>query len=256
MTAADVRGRFVWYDLMTSDPKAAEAFYKSVTNWGTQPMEGMPYTMWTAGSQPIGGIMDNPQQSAGVPPHWLGYIGVPDVDASVKQGESLGGKTHVPGKEIPGVGRFAILSDPQGAVFAIFSPKEGQPQPPEAEPAIGEFSWHELATTDYAKGFAFYQAMFGWEKKAEHDMGPMGIYLLFGRNGRELGGMFTIGAGMPMPPNWLQYVRVDSADAAAGRVTASGGKVLNGPMEVPGGDRIAQCMDPQGAAFAVHSKKA
>jgi len=83
---------------------------------------------------------------------------------------------------------------------------------------------------------------------------PKKFPVIFRRNGRELGGMYTIMPGMNMPPNWLQYVRVDSADAAAQRVTAHGGKILNGPMEVPGGDRIAQCMDPQGAAFAVHSK--
>jgi predicted enzyme related to lactoylglutathione lyase len=254
MTDSSIRGRFVWYDLMTHDPKSAQAFYTRVMNWGTQPMEGMPYTMWTAGGRTIGGVMENPQ-GPGVPSHWLAYIGVPDVDATVTQAASLGARTHVPPSDIPGIGRFSALSDPQGAAFAIFSPKDGTPQP-ETDPAIGDFSWHELATSDYASGFAFYQALFGWDKTAEHDMGEMGIYLLYGRNGRELGGMFTIGAAMPMPPHWLQYIRVESADAAVERVKANGGTVMNGPMEVPGGDRVAQCMDPQGGAFAVHSKKA
>ena len=86
------------------------------------------------------------------------------------------------------------------------------------------------------------------------DMGPMGVYFIFKRNGRDVGGMFNISKEMPMPPSWLHYVRVDSADTAAERVKANGGQVVNGPMEVPGGDRIAQCVDPQGAAFAVHSK--
>jgi predicted enzyme related to lactoylglutathione lyase len=123
-------------------------------------------------------------------------------------------------------------------------------------PNIGGFSWHELATPDYAAAFRFYQALFGWEKVAEHDMGPMGMYFIFGRNGTQLGGMFNKPADMPFPPNWLQYIQVDSADSAVERVKANGGKVLNGPMDVPGGDRIAQCLDPQGGAFAVHSRKA
>jgi predicted enzyme related to lactoylglutathione lyase len=248
---SDDRGRFVWYDLMTPDIKAAEAFYTKVAGWGTQPWEGMPYTMWTANGQPMGGVMSN--EGTGAPPHWLAYISVPDVEKALAQVGSLGGRTIVPGKDIPTVGRFAIVADPQGAAFALFTPAKGTGRP-ETDPGMGEFSWHELATTDYAKAWAFYEAVFGWEKRAEHDMGPMGVYLLFGRNGRELGGMYTIMPGTNMPPHWLQYVRVDSADAAAQRVTANGGKVLNGPMEVPGGDRIAQCLDPQGAAFAVHSK--
>ena len=120
---------------------------------------------------------------------------------------------------------------------------------------IGEFSWHELMAADYAAAFTFYEALFGWEKIEAHDMGPMGVSAFFGRHGAQLGGMFTMPPGMPMPPNWIQYIRVDDADAAAERVKANGGQILNGPMDVPGGNRIAQCMDPQGATFAVHSKK-
>jgi predicted enzyme related to lactoylglutathione lyase len=247
--------RFVWYDLMTTDPKKSEGFYTNVLGWGTLPFEGMPYTMWTVSGNPIGGIGE--VQPPGTPPHWIAYAGVDNVDAAVKKVESLGGRTLVPGTDIPNVGRFAFVADPQGAAFALFTPTDGGSGPgSDADPKVGEFSWHELATSDYKKGFAFYQTMFGWEKIAEHDMGPLGMYLMFGRNGKEMGGMFTIGPDMPMPPNWLQYVRVDSADAAAERVKANGGQILNGPMDVPGGDRIAQCMDPQGAAFAVHSKGA
>ena len=165
----------------------------------------------------------------------------------MKQTQSLGGGVIVPGTDIPNVGRFAILTDPQGAVFAIFSGAAGGH---DGEPAIGEFSWHELATTDYKKAFEFYSALFGWDKQAEHDMGPMGVYFLFARNGRETGGIYNITPDMKMPPNWMQYVSVDSVDAAVERVKANGGKVLNGPMDVMGGDRIAQCMDPQGGVFA------
>jgi predicted enzyme related to lactoylglutathione lyase len=246
------RGRFVWHDLMTSDPKGAEAFYPRAVNWGTQPWEELAYTMWTANGQPLGGVMDLPTE-AGAPPHWLAYVSVPDVDGASSLAESLGGKVLKPGADIPKVGRFAILRDPHGAVFAVFTSADPTPRP-DTEPALGEFSWHELAAKDYKQAFSFYEALFGWERSAEHDMGPLGTYFIFKRNGRDLGGMFNVTPDMPMPPSWMHYIRVDSADAAADRVTSNGGQVLNGPMEVPGGDRVAQCLDPQGAAFAVHSK--
>lgn len=246
------RGRFVWYDLMTSDPKGAEAFYPSSVGWGTQAWDQLAYTMWTANGQPLGGVMQLPEE-AGAPPHWLAYISVPDVDGSGSLAQSLGGKVLKPGADIPNVGRFAILEDPHGARFALFTPAN-QPPEPGSDPAVGDFSWHELATTDYKQAFSFYEALFGWERSAEHDMGPMGVYFIFKRNGRDLGGMSNIAPGAPTPPGWLHYVRVDSADAAAKRVTANGGRVLSGPMDVPGGDRVARCMDPQGASFAVHSK--
>jgi uncharacterized protein len=253
---ADVtsRGRFVWYDLMTTDPEKAQAFYTRVVGWGTRVWDGpQPYTMWTAGGAPIGGLMQLPVE-AGAPPHWLGYVATPDVDATVAQTQSLGGSVMVKATDIPTVGRFAVLGDPQGAVFAAYRPEKDSPAE-DGPPSVGQFSWHELMTTDYERAIAFYSALFGWEKIQAHDMGEMGVYLIFGRNGQQLGGMFNKPAIMQAPPNWLQYIAVDSADRAAERVTANGGTVMNGPMDVPGGDRIAQCMDPQGGMFAVHSRQ-
>jgi predicted enzyme related to lactoylglutathione lyase len=246
------RGRFVWHDLMTTDLPKAQEFYTQVFGWGTTVWEGgtTPYTMWTVGNTPIGGIM--PVQNPAAPPHWLGYISVPDVDAAVKEAQSRGGKVHVPATDIPTVGRFAILSDPQGAAFSVF--KGTNPPSADAPPKTGEFSWHELATTDFDAAFRFYEALFGWVKITDHDIGPMGVYRIFGRGSTSLGGMFNKPPDMPAPPNWLPYVMVDGAKAALDRVTSNGGRVLNGPMEVPGGDWIGQCMDPQGVAFAIHSK--
>jgi len=165
------RGRFVWYDLMTSDPKGAEAFYPKAVNWGVQPWDQMAYSMWTANGQPLGGVMELPKE-AGAPPHWLAYVSVPDVDGACSLAESLGGKVLKPGADIPNVGRFAILEDPHGARLAVFT--SAQPAQPDNDPAVGEFSWHELATKDYKQAFSFYEALFGWERSAEHDMGPLG----------------------------------------------------------------------------------
>jgi len=241
----------VWHDLMTADRAQAEAFYTTVANWGTQPF-GEQYTMWTAGGTPIGGVMDRPDPAA--PLGWLAYISVPDIDAAAAQLQTLGGRIVKPPAAIPSVGRFAIVTDPQGAMFCLFSPEGGQPAS-DAPPAPGHFSWHELATTDWRAAWTFYETLFGWEKQSEYDMGPMGIYMLYGIGGVESGGIFTKPAEMAGPPAWLPYILVESADAAAERTKAKGGQVINGPTDVPGGDRIAQCLDPQGAMFAVHSKK-
>lgn len=247
------RGRFVWADLMTSDPSAAEAFYTTVAGWGTAPFEGSkPYTMWTNKGTPLGGIMETP--SAAVPPHWLAYVSTPDVDAAARQAETLGGKIAFPPQDIPEVGRFAVLTDPQGVYFAIFQPKAEVPGH-DGEPAVGEFSWHELMTTDHAAAAAFYTTLFDWTLTSSFDMGGGWMYQMYGRAGRDLGGMFTKGADMPAPPMWLHYIRVENIKAAAKRVAAAGGTVINGPMEVPGGDWILQGLDPQGAMFALHAKR-
>lgn len=253
------RGRFCWFDLMTHDPQAAQAFYGRVVGWGTSIWEGMetPYTMWTNGDNPQGGVMELPEEAraAGAPPHWLAYISTDDVDATAVRATELGGKVMVPPTDIPTVGRFAVLADPQGPMFAAFTALGATPGH-DGTPELGEFSWHELATTDYEAAFAFYADLFGWEKTEAMDMGPAGIYQMYGSKGRTLGGMFNKGDDMPGPPSWLHYARVPDVHKAVEVVAELCGQVLNGPMEVPGGDWIAQCLDPQGAAFAVHHTKA
>ena len=121
----------------------------------------------------------------------------------------------------------------------------------------GEFSWSELYTTDHEAAFRFYEELFGWERLGTHDMGAMGTYLLWGRGGKQLGGMMTMPKemktpdGRSVPPSWMYYVTTPDLDAALERAKKQGARVLNGPMEVPGGQRIVQLMDPQGAAFAL-----
>jgi uncharacterized protein len=253
MAEVKPRGRFVWFDLLTTNPDATHAFYPAVTGWGTSQWNGpMSYTMWTANGAPLGGVMDLPETSR--TPHWLAYISSPNVDESVRQAEDLGARVLVPASNVPAVGRFAILSDPQGAAFAIFTPDKDAPgHEGEAEP--GEFSWHELATHDYPAAYRFYERLFGWERTSSIDMGGGAIYQMFGRNGVVLGGMFNRTPEMPGPPSWLHYVRVPNLDAAVDAVRTRGGEVVSGPMEVPGGDLIAQCVDPQGARFALHEKR-
>ena len=245
-------GRFVWHDLMTTDPEAAVAFYTKVAGWGTQAWDGpMPYTMWTANGTPIGGVMTLPP-GAGAPPHRRGYISTPDVDATAAATVSQGGAVVAPPTDIPSVGRYAVMKDPQGATFAVYTPAEGNPQTVSA-PAKGEFSWHELYTTDPAAAFDFYQTLFGWEKTSAMDMGDMGVYQMFGLDGVPFGGLMKKPAEMPGPPAWQHYVKVDDVKRVVEVIKSQGGQVVNGPMEVPGGDWIANGMDAQGGMFSIHS---
>ena len=253
-------GRFIWYELLTDDPEGAQPFYREVVGWGTSEFEGgempdeMPYTMWMNGETPVGGVMQMPDEAkaAGAPPHWLAYVATPDVDETNMKATALGGRVVNGPLDIPLVGRISIIADPQGAVFAVFTPVD-EVAGHEGPANVGEFSWHELVTSDWESAFDFYSALFGWEKTEAMDMGEMGIYQMFGRNGLTLGGMFTKTPDMLQPPSWLYYMRVPDVDAAAQKVTALGGSIVKGPMDVPGGDKVVQCMDHQGVAFALHA---
>src|SRR5207247_1974420 len=155
-----------------------------------------------------------------------------------------------PPQDIPKVGRFSVIADPQGAVIALLK-GSGPEMPRPAEATNGHFSWHELMAGERETAFRFYSQLFGWQK-TDAVPSPMGTYQMYGKGGRTFGGMATKPKDYPAPPHWLYYVKVDDLDAALARVKKGGGQVMHGPMEVPGGDRVAQCMDPQRAAFALH----
>lgn len=244
--------QFAWYELMTTDPEAAKAFYTKVVGWGTEPFPGMPYTILKAGEAPVGGLMELPEEARkmGAPPHWIGYVGVDDVDAATEKARRLGGSVYVEPQDIPEVGRFSIVTDPQKAAFTLFKPANLPDSPPAVPGSPGHIGWHELYAVDWEKAFAFYAEMFGWQKAEALDMGAMGIYQLFSAGGAPIGGMFNKPAEMPMPA-WLYYFTVADFDAATERLKSHGGKVINGPMEVPGGAWIVQAIDPQGAMFAI-----
>ncbi len=243
-----VRGRFVWHELVTPNAAGAQEFYSRTVGWKPQAWEQDPsYRMFAAPNGPIGGMIESRD---GVP-LWVPYVGVTDVDVAVEQATRLGAKVATATTVLPNGGRYAVLIDPHGATFGVHA---GGEMPPETPTGYGEFQWHELATTtDPIEAFGFYEELFGWEESGRHDMGPMGIYVLFGRNGEQKGGMFKKGdMGKPGPAYWVCYVRVKNVDRAVATAKDARGMLLNGPMEVPGGDRIAQLTDPHGAFFAVH----
>jgi predicted enzyme related to lactoylglutathione lyase len=249
-------GKFFWYELMTADAAASRDFYGHVIGWTFSEMPGgdMPYTIISAGERPVGGMLtlNEDMKAGGARPGWLGYIHADDVDAKVKEIEAAGGAVHLPPRDVPNAGRIAMVSDPGGAPFYVMAPRppEGSPPPaPIAPTTPGAFSWHELYAGQGQKAaFDFYSGLFGWESMHEMDMGPMGVYRLFGADGVQLGGMMDKPANIPVS-FWGFYTTVDGIDAAVARLKEKGGQVLHGPMEVPGGSWIAQAMDPQGAPF-------
>src|SRR5262245_32595642 len=194
MAGENIRGRFVWHELMTTDPEAAKAFYTAVIGWGTKEWEGPnPYTLWLWGESQMGGLMELPKEARaqGARPYWIAYIGAPDVDATTSRARELGATVDVPPTDIPTIGRFSMLQDPQGASFNAFTP--GGEARPETPPGLGDFSWHELATTDQKAAWSFYSDLFGWQSPAEWsmDMGADGVYQMYGRNGLMYGGIYT-----------------------------------------------------------------
>jgi uncharacterized protein len=247
--------KFVWYELLTTDPAAAENFYRSVVGWSAQDsgVPGIAYTILSAGATSIGGLMALPEAALkmGARPGWMGYVGVDDVDAGADEFVKAGGVIHKAPADIPGVGRFAVVADPQGAALTLFKAASGAEPEPAPQGAPGHAGWRELHAVDRDSAFAFYADRFGWTKGDAMDMGPMGIYQLFKAGGEEaIGGMMTKLEAMPVP-FWLYYFNVAGIDAAAKAVEAGGGQVLNGPHEVPGGAFILQGLDPQGGMFAL-----
>jgi hypothetical protein len=250
------RGKFIWYDVMTNDTKAASDFYKAVVGWNAAdfPMADATYTVFSQGETMVGGSMKIPPDAAamGAKPCWSGYIAVDDVDADAKRIADAGGKIVRPPTDIPNVGRFAVATDPGGAMFLIFKPGTEETPAPHAPMAPGFIGWHELYAGDLDREWDFYSKLFGWTKERSMDMGAMGVYQTFAINGVESGGM------MKQPPQvpvsfWNYYLGVDSVAAAMDRVTQHVGKVMMGPQEVPGGSWIIQGVDPQGAFFSLIS---
>ncbi len=249
---AKSRGRFTWFDLVTTDPAGAISFYTKLVGWETETWPGtVPYTMWVNNKVPLGGVVAQP---AGAPPgqapHWFAHITTPDVDEAVATATRLGGHVLVPAMDIPTVGRYAILADPQGATFSAFAPENPSPER-KGPPPAGEFMWHELSTSDAVAAFDFYHTLFGWEHTSQMDMGKEGTYYMYGRNGEVLGGMYTT----PQKPAWLHYIRVADVDRSALQIPKLGGKLGRPAMDVPGGSRIQLGTDPQGAPFALVSMR-
>jgi uncharacterized protein len=251
--------KFVWYDVMTTDVEAAKTFYSSVIGWRCEDsgQTGQPYTLCYAGDVQVGGIFAIPEHAKGMPPVWMGYIGVSDVDAYALKITQAGGTVWREPADIPGVGRFAVVADPNGAGFIIFKGNMDAGPAPAPFMATGHVGWNELHCGNLEQDWAFYSGLFGWQKGFAHDMGPeWGLYQTFGETSAPpgMGGVMKKMASSPMP-HWTYYFSVGDILAGAQRVKDNGGTVVMEPHEVPGGTWIAPCIDPQGAHFALIGNK-
>jgi uncharacterized protein len=253
----DYHGRFVWYELITTDVAAAKVFYTSVVGWGAQDAStpNLAYTLFTVGKGYVSGLMglSEDARKMGATPRWIGYVGVNDVDAAVDRVRRRGGAVHVPPTDVSDLSRFSVVADPQNASLALIKWLRPSQQQPADLDKPGRVGWHELLATDLEKAFAFYGELFDWQK-ADADRGPLGTYQLFSAGGQTIGGMFAKPPIVPAP-FWLYYFNVGDIDVAAERVRAGGGQVVEGPLELPGASWIVRCIDPQGAIFALEGKR-
>jgi len=246
-------GTPIWYELITADPLASKKFYDHVIGWTVDPDPMSPEMDYrginVAGGGMVGGVMRLTDDMAanGGKPTWLFYIGVDDVDASVAKVKANGGAVHMPPWDIPGVGRIAMVADPQGIPFYVMRGASDQNSTAFERTGMGKCNWNELNTPDQASANKFYADTFGWTYPDKMSMGEMGDYIFIDAAGQ------TIGATMTVQPHdsagWRFYFRTPNIEDTAKKVGEAGGSVLAGPMDVPGGDRIIVATDSHGVVF-------
>lgn len=246
-------GRFVWYELATTDTEAAKAFYSDVLGWGTGEASapGSLYTLFTAQGTPVAGLTKLPAEALkiGVAPLWTGYVAVGDVDATARKVELLGGTVQVPPRDLPNVSRFSVIADSEMATLIVVRGQRGGQHRSASVGVRGRVSWHELLAFDVERELSFYRDLFGWQKM-ESQAGPHGTYQHFSDGTETIGGV-GVRPAVWSRSLWLYYFNVAGIDAAAKRVVAGGGQVLVGPFSVSNGTQVLQCRDPQGALFAL-----
>jgi predicted enzyme related to lactoylglutathione lyase len=246
-------GSWIWYELLTTDTDAAIDFYGKIVGWTASKFPGpMDYNILSAGADNVAGVMKNPAPTA---PAWLGYVGVDDVDATVAKIESLDGKVHMPATDLPGVGRMAMVEDPQGAYFYVMRGESPEASKAYGRMELGKASWNELQTIDDTAALDFYGTVFGWKKSGAMPM-PWGDYSFLTPDGEDE----VWGAMMPRekpenPVGWNFYFRVPDIEVAHAKVKELGGTPFHDPMEVPGGERVFFATDPQGATFGLVAPK-
>ena len=246
-------GMPIWYELITTDVDAAKKFYGDIVGWTTttfpSPADGTPYNIFNYGESGVGGLMTLPD-GAPTGPGWFAYFHVDDVDAKVAQNGAAGGKTHMPATDLPGVGRIAMIADPQGIVFYLMAPDPSmgdQESTTFSASLPGRCSWNELVTSDQKTALPYYSSLLGWTSTEKMAMGEMGDYTFLDCGDTRIGAMMDR-ASPEQPLKWTFYFAIPDVDAAVDKVKAGGGTVIMGPMDVPGGQRIILAVDPQGAS--------
>lgn len=237
-------GKFVWHENHSPNVDQAKSFYTELLGWETETWKPgeMDYSMIKVGDQMHGGFW---KAEGGTPPMWLGHVLVEDVDETARRAEGAGGRILEGPMDVPEVGRFALIADPQGAVVSAYAPQG------EGGSGEGTFVWDELMTTDVEGAKSFYGEVFGWTAQ-DMEMGEMGTYTIFKRAGdADAGGCMPTPPGVEAPPHWLPYVATSDVDATAARANELGGTVVQEPLDIPSVGRIAIVRDPAGAVFGL-----
>ncbi len=251
------KSRFVWHDMNTRNAEAAKRFYGELFGWSFDKSDNGPYQHIKAGEQPIGGVRTMGENEP-APPHWLAYVAVDDVQATVDRVKSHGGKVYMPATTMENVGTFAVVADPTGATFSPWkSARPSEDAEPTGRPAPFTFCWDELLTSNVETAAKFYEGVFGWG--AERVEMPGMTYTLLKRRGvkdemgedKNAGGMMQSPPDAKHPPFWLPYVGVTNADATIEKAKRLGATVVAGPHDIPNVGRFAVLLDPENASIAV-----
>ncbi len=249
-TAERHAGKIAFAELVTPDLAATERFYGTLFGWTFQAVPGSrePFVEASAHGRVVAALLQR-EKPAGRRPSWLTCLAAADVQSADSLAEQHGGRLLFPPFDVPGLGRAAVLADPQGAVFAVFTATAGEP--PEQLAAPGDWIWSSLITSDPATDAAFYKALLGYEVFALPDPAEAQHLIL-------ASGAFARASVNPLPsaqpdvaPRWLSFVRVDDATAMAAQVAALGGRVVVPPRLDRHGGKIAVVADPEGALFGL-----
>jgi predicted enzyme related to lactoylglutathione lyase len=242
--------RFFRYDLRTTDPDAARAFYAEVVGLdlpaGQSAQEPAIAAAWPLHEQ---------ARARGAPPHWLGAIGVADVEATVDRLVQLGSERLGPTVRTSDGTLYATLRDPSGAVVSVRATATLQG----AAVASGPVAWHHLHTKDLDRAWAQYTELFGWAATDTFDAADLvGGYRMFAWDGSggSAGSMANTARWPGVHPHWQFYFRVADLEASLAKVQALGGLVVRPPARLPNGDLLVPCDDPQGAAFGLFQSSA
>lgn len=242
-------GRFVWHELFTNDIERSRAFYQGLFGWTVDLVRvaGAEYHLVDADGVKVAGMVPlaalGPEHDREAAPLWLGYVSVPDVDATAAAAVRTGGRVLAGPLDAGTLGRTVRLADPHGAPVAAWRSNEGDA--PDTPPEVGQFTWHQLATPAEDADAPFYEAAFGWRRELFRS-GPDAM-IVFRRSAR-----FFAGSVEPSPEaaRWLPFVIVPDLAEARRRVPDLGGSVLTEEVAIPDVGRYAVVRDNVGALVA------
>ena len=246
-------GSFCWFELGTTDQKAAKKFYTSLFGWSVVDSPMGPddfYSMFKLAGRDAGAAytMRKEQRAQGVPPHWMIYISVDSADQAVAKAAQAGGTVLSPAFDVMEVGRMAVLQDPTGATFSVWQPKS------HAGTSIGgtdnTFCWADLSTPDPERAAKFYSDLFGWQMMKDEKDSSGYLHIKSGED--FIGGIPPATHRNPnAPPHWLLYFQVGDVESATAKAGELGAKVLMPVRKMENVGTWSIVADPQGAVFAL-----